>query len=57
MDLGPYHHLLPTPLRRRTVIEQFDVAQFQTATQRLRVIQGSDLLRDKLWNLMADEIL
>lgn len=53
MDLGPYHHLLPTSLRRRTVIEQFDVLRFQNATHKIGAFPAQDSLKDKLWALMV----
>lgn len=37
LALGAYHSLLPAPLRRRAVVEQFDVARFLGAVGRLRV--------------------
>jgi len=56
MDVGPYHHLLPTSLRRKTVIEQFDLARFQDATRKIKVMPAPDLCRDKLLELIAAEM-
>jgi hypothetical protein len=35
LALGAYHHLLPSNLRRRAVIEQFDVPRFMQAIRPL----------------------
>lgn len=42
LDLGPFHPLLPVSLRRRAVIEQFDVSTFVTAISRLQLTPAPD---------------
>jgi len=37
LSLGAYQHLLPTELRRRTVVEQFNVPHFMHAIQSLHI--------------------
>ena len=37
LSLGAYHHLLPTKLRRRSVVEQFNVPRFVHAIQSLHI--------------------
>jgi len=35
LDLGPFQHLLPTELRRQTVVEKFDVPAFLERVSRM----------------------
>lgn len=45
LSLGAYHHLLPPPLKRRAVVEQFNVAGFQDIVRGLKIVQTEvDLL-------------
>jgi ATP-dependent Lhr-like helicase len=53
LSLGAYHHLLPTDLRRRTVIEQFNVPCFVQAIERLRVEYTSEALTDELQSYLG----
>lgn len=48
LALGAYHHLLPVELRRRTVVEQFDVPRFIEAVERLRIERASEALAEEL---------
>ncbi len=54
LDLGPYHHLLPTPIRRRSVIEQFDVDRFQAAVGGLKLFRASESLAAVLQTLLVE---
>ncbi len=49
LDLGPYQHLLPTSLRRRAVVDQFDIDHFRGALSQINLFRapialGTDLL-------------
>lgn len=48
LSLGAYHHLLPIELRRRAVIEQFNVARFVQAVERLHIEHAPDILTNAL---------
>jgi ATP-dependent Lhr-like helicase len=48
MALGAYHHLLPVELRRRAVVEQFNVPRFLQAVQSLRMERASEALTEEL---------
>ncbi len=54
LDLGPYHHLLPAALRRRTVVEQFNVPRFLSALGHLNLFTASDTLADRLQALLRE---
>jgi len=53
LPLGAYHHLLPRDLRRRAVIEQFDVARFVQATRRLHPERSAECLVETLYDLVS----
>jgi hypothetical protein len=53
LALGPYHHLLPLPLRRRAIVEQFDPPRFLTAVARLRPVAAPEALADDLIALVT----
>ncbi len=53
LDLGPYQHLLPTPLRRRAVIDQFSPDQFRTALSKLKLLHVPDSLASDLRALLG----
>lgn len=53
LALGPCQHLLPTHLRRRAVVEQFDVARFLAAVAALRPVAAPEVLTDDLIQLLA----
>ena len=53
LALGPYHHLLPLPLRRRAIVEQFDPPRFLAAMARLRPIAAPEALADDLIALVT----
>ena len=44
LALGAYHHLLPRDLRRRAVIEQFDIPRFLTAALALKPERAPETL-------------
>jgi hypothetical protein len=48
LALGPFQSLLPIELRRRAVVEQFDVAQFLDAVASLRPLAPSTALAEDL---------
>ncbi len=48
LALGPFQSLLPIELRRRAVVEQFDVAQFLDAVASLRPLAPSTVLAEDL---------
>ncbi|MCG8346508.1 MAG: hypothetical protein MI924_01850 [Chloroflexales bacterium] len=52
LDVGPFHHLLPVKLRRRAVVEQFDVARFLAAVTALRPIVAPEELGEELLQLL-----
>jgi ATP-dependent Lhr-like helicase len=54
LALGPFQHLLPLQLRRRAVVEQFDVAGFLQATSALRPLAAPEALTDDLTSLLAE---
>ncbi|GAC1544895.1 MAG: hypothetical protein NVS2B7_19440 [Herpetosiphon sp.] len=54
LDLGPFQHLVPSALRRRAVIEQFDVPRFLAAVAELRPCLAPDDLADDLLALVGD---
>jgi hypothetical protein len=53
LDLGPFHRLLPVHLRRRAVVEQFDVPRFLEAIAALRPSVAPDALTDNLADLLV----
>ncbi|HMA36151.1 MAG TPA: DEAD/DEAH box helicase [Chloroflexia bacterium] len=55
LALGAYHHLLPVELRRRAVVEQFDVAGFLRAIATLHVAQAPEALAQDLAALVDDD--
>lgn len=55
LALGAYHHLLPTELRRRAVVEQFDVPRFLAATQALHLERAPEALTEALQHLIVGE--
>jgi hypothetical protein len=54
LALGPFHHLLPTYLRRRTVVEQFGVANFIEAAGSLRPLSAPEALAAGLIELLRE---
>jgi ATP-dependent Lhr-like helicase len=52
LDGGPFQHLLPVKLRRRTVVEQFDAARFLVAVTALRPIVAREELGEELLQLL-----
>jgi ATP-dependent Lhr-like helicase len=54
MALGAYQHLLPVELRRRAVVEQFNVSRFLRAAQSLRTERASEALSEDLHLLIRD---
>lgn len=52
LALGAYHHLLPIALRRRTVIEHFDVPRFVHALARLQWVNAPEALVEELQSLL-----
>ncbi len=52
LALGPFHRLLPVPLRRRAVVEQFDVGQFLLATAALQPVRAPEALASDLTELL-----
>jgi hypothetical protein len=53
LDLGPFHRLLPMHLRRRAVVEQFNVPRFLEAIAALRPSVAPDALADDLAALLV----
>ena len=53
LALGAYHHLLPTELRQRAVIEQFDVPRFIQATRELNIVRAPEAISQDLQALLA----
>ncbi|MEO8392063.1 MAG: DEAD/DEAH box helicase [Chloroflexota bacterium] len=53
LALGAYHRLLPLELRRRAVIEQFDVLRFMQAISQLRPERTADSLTESLQELIS----
>jgi ATP-dependent Lhr-like helicase len=54
LGLGAYQHLLPNALRRRTVVEQFNVPRFVEATQRLTPKRAPDTVTESLQTLLGE---
>ena len=54
LSLGAYHSLLPTELRSRAVIEQFDVSHFLRVISQFRVAKASEDLTDALTSLIDE---
>jgi ATP-dependent helicase Lhr and Lhr-like helicase len=54
LPLGPFQHLLPVHLRRRAVVEQFDVVGFLAAAAALRPLAAPEELAEDLTALLAD---
>ncbi len=54
LALGPFHDLLPVALRRRTVVEQFDVPRFLAAVDALRPVRAPDTLAEDLETLLRE---
>lgn len=54
LDLGPFHHMLPTALRRRAVVEQFDVPGFLDAMAALRPLSALEALSDDVLALVEE---
>ncbi|MDX1995674.1 MAG: DEAD/DEAH box helicase [bacterium] len=52
LDLGAYHTLLPTALRRQAVIEQFDVEGFVEVVRALRLEYAPETLKQPLFDLL-----
>lgn len=52
MRLGAYHHLLPTELRRRAVVEQFDVPRFVHAVEQLHTERAPEAIALELQQLL-----
>jgi ATP-dependent helicase Lhr and Lhr-like helicase len=52
LDLGPFQRLLPVHLRRRAVVEQFNVPRFLEAISALRPSVAPDALADDLAELL-----
>jgi ATP-dependent Lhr-like helicase len=52
LDLGPFQHLISPALRRRAVIEQFDVPRFLDAVAALRPLRDVDHLSVPLSDLL-----
>jgi ATP-dependent Lhr-like helicase len=54
LDLGPFQHLLPTTLRRRSVVAQFDVPRFLAAVAQLRPLVAAEQAALELMELLSD---
>lgn len=54
LDLGPFQHLLPSSLRRRAVIDQFDVPRFADAVAALHPLRNVDHLAAPLSSLFTE---
>jgi len=54
LSLGAYQHLLPWPLRQRSVVEHFDVARFVQATAGLRYPRTAENAAHSLTRLISD---
>ena len=52
LALGPYQRLLPNDVRRRAVVEQFDIDRFLAAVKRLRPQPAPESVRDDLTRLL-----
>jgi ATP-dependent Lhr-like helicase len=55
LELGAYHHLLASDLRRRAVVAQFDVPRFLAAIQALCLDSVPEALTQSLQQLLANE--
>jgi hypothetical protein len=55
LALGPFQHLLPTHLRRRAVVEQFDVARFLDVVASLRPLAAPESLAGDLVALLSEK--
>lgn len=55
LALGAYHHLVPVELRRRAVVEQFDVPRFIRAVEGLRMEHASEALMEELHPLVVKD--
>ena len=55
LALGPFQHLLPLKLRRRAVVEQFDLPRFLAALAALRPIVAPEELTEELEGLIEDD--
>jgi hypothetical protein len=53
LALGAYHHLLPTELRRRAVVAQFDVPRFLDAVGALQITRAPEGLGEALQDLVG----
>jgi ATP-dependent helicase Lhr and Lhr-like helicase len=53
LELGAFHHLLPISLRRRTVVEQFNVERFIDVITVLEISSVSDTLAANLTDLVS----
>ena len=53
LALGAYQHLLPRSLRRRAVVEQFDVTRFVEAVAALRITRSAQPAGETLVDLAA----
>ncbi len=53
LALGAYQHLLPRSLRRRAVVEQFDVTRFVEAAAALRITRSAQPAGETLVDLAA----
>lgn len=54
LALGAYHHLLPGALRRRAVVEQFNVRRFLDIIQALHLVSTPETLSEELRGLLTD---
>lgn len=54
LDLGPFHHLLPSDLRRRSVIDAFDIPRFVEAVVSLKPLAAPDTLAEDLAWLLPE---
>jgi hypothetical protein len=52
LALGPFQHLLPPQLRRRAVVEQFDVPLFLEAITALQPLAALESLAEDLIELL-----
>ncbi len=55
LALGAYHHLVPVELRRRAVVEQFDVPRFIRAVADLRMERASEALVEELHRIVLKD--
>ncbi|MBN2305477.1 MAG: hypothetical protein JXQ72_13410, partial [Anaerolineae bacterium] len=52
LDLGPFQELLPVDLRRRAVVDQFDVSRFVEKTTRLSLLPAPETVLERLSSLV-----